>query len=106
MVNYLHCPVPDVVHPLYPQHLILCFELLGDTLTLSHLFCQQEHLFLRPLVDVGQIGIQLAAGQKLRVQGFALLLDILQVPLPPNADGPFFFGGQRQAGDIIILTKE
>ena len=33
MVYDFHCPVPDVVHPLHPQHLILCFELFGRTLT-------------------------------------------------------------------------
>ena len=53
----LYCPVPDVVHPLHPQHLILCFELFCHALTLCHLLCQQKHLLLRLFVDVGQIGI-------------------------------------------------
>jgi|GEM_PF-4906086 len=39
----LHCPVPDVVHSLHPQHLILCFELFGDAFALCHLLRQQEH---------------------------------------------------------------
>ena len=43
----LYCPVPDVVHPLHPQHLILRLELFGDALTLCHLFYQQEHLLLQ-----------------------------------------------------------
>ena len=38
MVYGLHCPVPYAVHPLYPQHLILGFELFRDALTLCHLF--------------------------------------------------------------------
>lgn len=67
VVYDLYCPVPDVVHPLYPQHLILCFELLCDALTLGYLLYQQEHFFLSLFVDVGKVGIQSAAGQKLRV---------------------------------------
>ena len=34
----------DIARPLYPQHLILCLEPLGHTLTLCHLLRQQEHL--------------------------------------------------------------
>ena len=30
MVYNFHCPVPDVVHPLHPLHLIVCFEFFGD----------------------------------------------------------------------------
>ncbi len=30
VVYDLYCPVPDVVHPLYPLHLIVCFEFFGD----------------------------------------------------------------------------
>jgi len=35
------------------------------------LLCQQEHLLRCLLVDIGKIGIQSAAGQKLHVQGFS-----------------------------------
>ena len=50
-----------------PLHLILGLELFGDTLTLCHLLCQQEHLFLCLIVDVSKIGIQPATGQQLCV---------------------------------------
>ena len=63
MIYILHCSVPDIVHPLYPKHLILCFALFSDALTLGHLLCQQEHLLRRLFVDVGKVGIQLTAGQ-------------------------------------------
>ena len=66
-IDYFHCSIPDTVHPLHPQHLILCLELFGDTLTLCHLLCQQEHLFLCLIVDVSKIGIQPATGQQLCV---------------------------------------
>ena len=67
VVHDFSCPIPDTVHPLHPQHLILCLELFGDTLTLCHLLCQQEHLFLCLIVDVSKIGIQPATGQQLCV---------------------------------------
>ena len=67
MVYDCHCPIPDVVHALYPQHLILCFELFSDALTLCNLLCQQEHLLRRLFVDVSKVGIQPAADQQLRI---------------------------------------
>ena len=105
MINDLHCPVPDVVHSLHPQHLILRFELFSYALSLGHLLCQQEHLLRYLFVDVGKVGIQLAADQQFRVQGFALLLDMPQVALPPNPDGPFFLSRYCQAWDVIVALK-
>ena len=105
MIYDLHCTVPDVVHPLHPQHLILRLELFGDALTLWHLPCQQEHLLRRLLVDVGQVGVQPTAGQQLRVKGFTLLFEVSQVSLPPNADGLFFFGGYCQTRNVIVALQ-
>jgi len=102
MIYDFHCPVTDVVHPLHPQHLILCFELFCDALTLGYLLYQQEHFFLSLFIDVGKVGIQSAAGQKLRVQGFSLRLDVPQVPSSPNADRSFILGRYYQAWDIIV----
>ena len=105
MIYDLRCPVPDVVHPLHPQHLIPRFEPFGDALTLGHLLCQQEHLIRCLLVDVGKVGIQSAAGQQLRVQGFALRLDLPQVPLPPDADRSFSLSRYCQAGNVIVAPQ-
>ena len=102
MIHDLHCSVPDVVHPMHPQHLIPRFELFGDALTLGHLLCQQEHLLRCLFVDVGKVGVQSAAGQQLYVQGFALGFDVPQVSLTPNPDGPFFLSRYCQAGDVIV----
>ena len=76
VIHDLCCPVSDIVHKLHPQHLIPRLELFGDAFTIRHLLHQQEHLLRRLLVDFGQIGIQPAAGQQLRVQGFTLLFDV------------------------------
>jgi hypothetical protein len=29
VVDRLHSPIPDIVHPLHPQHLVFRFELFG-----------------------------------------------------------------------------
>ncbi len=102
MTYDLHCPVPDVVHLPHPQHWMLRFEMLGYTLPLGHLLCQQEHLLRRLLVDVGEVGVQPAAGQKLSVQGFSLLLDVPQMSLTPYPYGTLIFIRSRQAREIIV----
>lgn len=104
-IDYFHCSIPDTVHTLHPQHLILCFELFCHALTLCHLLCQQEHLLRRLFVDVGKICIQSAAGQKLRVQGFSFRRDVPQVPLPSNANRFFFFGWYCQAWNVVISLQ-
>ncbi len=105
MIYDLYCPVPDVVHPLHPQHLILRLELFGDALTLCHLFYQQEHLLRRLLVDVVKVGIQPAAGQQFRVQGFALCFDVLQVPPAPNTDRFLLLSRYCQIGETIVAPQ-
>ena len=105
MIHKLCCPVPDVVHSLYPKHLILDFELFDAALTLGHLLYQQEHLLRRLFVDVGKVCIQPIAGHQFHVQRFALLLDVLQVPLPPNADSSFLLSWYCQAGNVIVAPQ-
>ena len=55
MIRDLHCPVSDIVHPLYPQHLILCLELFSGALTLGHLLDQSIHKIDRFRIGVDQV---------------------------------------------------
>ena len=55
VIYHLHRTIPDVVHPLHPQHLILRFELFGDTLMCRHLFYQLKEHGFRLFVQVGKI---------------------------------------------------
>lgn len=43
--------------------------------------------------------------ERIRVQDFALLLDVPEVPLPPNADRPFFLSWYCQTGKIIVAPQ-
>lgn len=84
--------VTDIVHPSNPFHLILCFELFGYALTLSHLFYQPKKHFLSLPVDFGKMSVQFPACQQVIIQNFVIPLQIPCVPLSPYSDRLFFFG--------------
>ena len=83
----------DVIHPSDPLHLIVCFEFFGYALTLCHPFYEPKKHILCLLVYVGKVSVQFAFCEQGRMKTFAVRLDILQVPLSPNADFDLFFGG-------------
>jgi hypothetical protein len=60
-------------------------------LRLFHALYEPFKAFLCLLVDVGKICIQLAACEKIGVCNFAVLLQIVQMPLSPCAYRLFFF---------------
>ena len=66
VVHNLHSSIPNVVHPLYPQHLILCFKLFGDALTLGHLLNQLKKHRFSLFVHIGKISVPLAGDLQLR----------------------------------------
>ena len=105
MIYKLHRSVPDVVHPLRPQHLILRLELLSDTLTGGHLFYQLKKHVFRLIVQIGKIPVQLAGDLQPCVQRLAVLSEMPQVPLAPNADGAPTFIGELQRGNILIIRQ-
>lgn len=102
MIYKLHRSVPDVVNPLHPEHLILGLELFCDVLPSCHLLYQLKKHVFRLLVQIGQITVQLACDLQLCVQRLAVLSDIPQMPLVPNADGVLFFVWHSQAREIIV----
>jgi hypothetical protein len=83
----------DVIHPSNPLHLIIRFEFFGYTLTLCHLFYEPKKHILSLLVYIGKVSVQFAFCEQGRIKTFAVRLNILQVPLSPNADFDLFFGG-------------
>ena len=86
VVHHLHSPIPDVVHPLYPLHLILGLDLFGDALTDSHLLYQLKKHGLCLIVQIGKITVQLAGDLQLCVQRLSMLTEIPQMPLPSKKD--------------------
>ena len=88
-----------------PQHLILDLKLFCDAFTGRHLLNQLKKHRFSLFVQIGKIAVQLAGGQQLRVQRLAVLPEIPQMPLAPNADGPLFFSGQLQTWNEIIALQ-
>ena len=60
---------------------------------LFHVLNKPFKAFLCLLVNVGKIGVEPAACEKIGVCNFAVLLQIVQMPLSPCAYWLFFFGG-------------
>jgi hypothetical protein len=67
-------------------------------LCLFHVLNEPFKAFLRLSVNADKISIQLAACKKIGVCNFAILLQIVQMPLSPCAYRLFFFGGNRKSG--------
>ena len=98
VVNYIviynfYSSISDVIHPGNPLHLIACLELFGHTFTLCHLFYEPKKHILSLFVYICKVSVQFAFCEQGRIKTFAVHLDILQVPLSPNADFDLFFGG-------------
>ena len=95
IVVYNFCgSAADIVHFLHPLHLIFRFERFGYALTLCHLLYELRKHFVCLLVDVGKVSVHLAACQQIEIKDLAILLDIPQMPLTPNADRLLFSFGQ------------
>ena len=57
----------NAVHPPHPFHLIFCLECLGNAFCFFHLLDHVLHPFLAGLLDLAQVGIQLAGQYQLIV---------------------------------------
>ena len=77
--------LPDVVHSLNPEHLILGFHLLGHFLGLCHLQDHRFALLLRCPIDLDQVFCQ-AVRQKQRV--VKALPILFQELLPKSSELP------------------
>ena len=55
IIHHLHCPFSDVVHSLYPQHLILGLEFLGDALHGRPFVLPTQRTYYYPEYDDTQI---------------------------------------------------
>ena len=105
VVHNLHSSIPNVVHSLYPQHLILDLKLFCDAFTGRHLLNQLKKHCLGLLVQIGKLSVQRAGDLQLCVQCLAVLPEIPQMPLTPSADRTLFFSGQLQSWNEIIALQ-
>ena len=80
------------IHPLYPFHLVGCFERFRDTFYFGKFFYQPKEHILRLLVQLGEVTVELSTENQTVVQPLAILTDIPKMPQPPYANGPQFPG--------------
>jgi hypothetical protein len=86
IVYYLCRLISYIIHTSNPQHLIVYFELFSYTFLFGELFYQaKEHIFCL-LVDIGKVGCEFATCQQICIQDWAVMFDILQMPLALNPD--------------------
>ena len=101
----LCCTVTDIVHSLHPQHLIVRFELFGYSFLFGELFYQPKEHILCLLVDVSEVGGELAARQQIGIADFVVLLDVAQMPFSPYPNLNLRLFGQFQTRQIIITLQ-
>ena len=99
------CTVADIVHLPYPQHLIICFELLSHAFFFGKLFYQPKEHLLCLIVGIGEVGGELTACQQIGVADFVVLLDVPQMPLAPYPNFYLRLFGQLQTRQIIITLQ-
>lgn len=82
----LFCTIPDAVHASNPLQLVLCFELFRDALGSGHLRNQGIKLLVGLSINLPQIVIQSAGGEKIGICNAPVLLQPAQMPLTPDTD--------------------
>ena len=93
-----------IVHPTNPFHLVVCFKLLGHTLTLCYLFNQTIEGIFGVTVKLKKIIIQRVFAEHFVIEGLAMLLNVFQMTLTPYADWLTF--RFVLAGDDIVITAQ
>ena len=96
--------VADAVHGSNPHHRVGCFQILCYTLGSLHLLDDQEQTLLCLLVQICQIGPELAAEDQTVKQDWVLLFEKLTVQSDPFPDRPMLFG-QSQIGQKTVPNE-
>ena len=82
--------VANIVHHLYPPHLVGCFELFVDALSLGKLYCQRGQHFLCLFVYIGKVGVEPSFAEQCGIPSAAVLLEVVEVHPSVFADGLLF----------------
>ena len=80
----------NIVHRLYPPHLVVRLEAFVDALSLGKLYHQRGHHFVCLFVHVGKEGVQPSITEQGGVPTATELLEIVEVHLSVFADGLLF----------------
>ena len=93
--------VANIVHHLYPPHLIGCLEVFVDTLSLGKLHSQRGQHFVCLFIHVCKVGVEPSFTEQGGVPSATVLLEIFKVHSSVLADGLLF--GKLHVGNAIAV---
>lgn len=94
--------VANVVHALYPEQLILRFELFRYDVFLAKLLDQTRIHFFRKFVDIGEMSVEFALSQEVVIEDPVVFFEVASAALSPDADWSVVVLRGSKAGEIII----
>ena len=80
----------NIVHHLYPPHLIGCLEVFVDALSFGKLYCQRGQQFVRLFVNVGKVGIEPSFTEQGGIPSATVIFEIVEVHPSVFADWLLF----------------
>ena len=99
----------NVVHHLHPPHLVGCFEVFVDALSLGKLYRQRAQHFACLFVYVGKVGVEPSFTEQGGVPSATVLLEVVKVDSSVLADG-LLLGklhvGNEVAFFLAVCTSE
>ncbi len=101
----LLCCISNIVHALHPSHLILCFQLFGNTLLYCHLLYKTVEHFSCPVVHLRKVTVQLTTEYQTGVQYRSMLFEVAQMPSALHSDRRVIGFIQHETGDVIVTLK-
>ena len=81
IIDNLRCRFPYCVHPLYPFHLVGCFERLRDTFLFGKFLYQPKEHILRLIIQIGKVAVELPVEEQPGIECLTVFTDISQMPL-------------------------
>ena len=99
----------NIVHHLYPPHLVGRLEVFINALSLGKLYCQRGQHFVCLFVDLGEVGVEPSFTEQGRLPSTTVLLEIVEVHLSVFTDW-LLFGklhvGNEAAVFLAVCTSE
>lgn len=104
-VHYFPCLILNIAHFLRPQHLIFSFEFFCYAFFCGKLFYHPKKHIFRLFINISKVTVQFSTCEKIEIENSAILFEIPQMPLSPNADRLcFFFRAVSNRGADSLLS--
>ena len=91
----------NIVHHLHPPHLVGCFEMFVEALSLGKFYRQRGQHFVCLFVDLGEVGVKPSFTEQGRIPSATVLLEIFEVHPSVFADWLLF--GKLHIGNEVAV---